>query len=207
MPRHCQNIAPALPATCLILVVLLTLISPNRLSGREEMTATTDFMPTQTAPLGNDGFGTLSAPAHALDGSRLVVRGTQAFIGAVLLLAAVGLWAMPGSDWSGDLLLIKLVLSLMMVLGGIAMLHTPSTSTAPEVEIDTIRREVRVVRRGKDSDDVLSAHKFADLEHAEMQGAHMVLWAKGGVMLAEVAMSDPKIRASLTAAMMQAGKL
>jgi hypothetical protein len=171
------------------------------------MTATTDFMPTQAAPLGNDVFGVQSAPAHALDGSRLVVRATQAFIGAVLILAAVGLWAMPGSDWSGDLLLIKLVLSLMMVLGGIAMLHTPNTSIAPEIEIDTIRREVRVVRRGDDGDDVLSAHKFADLERAEMQGAHMVLWAKGGVMLAEVAMSDPKIRSSLTSAMMQAGKL
>lgn len=171
------------------------------------MTATSEFMPTQHAAHSNDAFGIQSAPAHALDGSRLVVRATQAFIGAVLMLAAVGLWAMPGADWSGDLLLIKLVLSLMMVLGGIAMLHTPKASTSPEVEIDTIRREVRVIRRNSGGDHVLSAHKFAELDRAELQGAHMVLWAEGGVMLAEVAMSDPNVRRSLTSAMMQAGKL
>ncbi|WP_390915107.1 hypothetical protein [Pseudosulfitobacter sp. SM2401] len=171
------------------------------------MTATSEFMPTQSTPLGADTFGVQSAPAHALDGSRLVVRATQAFIGAVLILAAVGLWAMPGADWSGDLLLIKLVLSLMMVLGGIAMLHTPNRAKTPEIEIDTIRREVRVMRRNEAGDQMLSAHKFADLERAELLGAHMILWAKGDVMLAEVAMSDPNIRRSLTSAMMQAGKL
>lgn len=200
-------IAPALPVICLILVFLLTLIQPNRGTGRETMTATSEFMPLQGNTLQNDGFGVQSAPAHALDGSRLVVRGTQAFIGAVLILAAVGLWAIPGSDWSGELLLIKLVLSLMMVLGGIAMLHTPNAITAPEIEIDTVRREVRVVRRNVQGDDVLSAHKFDDLDYAELRGAHMVLWAKGGVMLAEVALSDPKVRRSLTTAMTHAGKL
>lgn len=167
------------------------------------MTATIDFV----SPSDTRASGIQSAPAHALDGSRLVKRGTQSFIGTVLILAAVGLWAMPGSDWSGDLLLIKLVLSLTIALGGIALLHTPNTQSAAEVEIDTVRREVRVVRRNAMGATILSSHKIADLERAEIQGAHMILWAQGGVMLAEVAMSNPQIRRSLTSAMMQAGKL
>lgn len=168
------------------------------------MTATTDFITdTATAPLA----APQSAPAQTLDGGRLMVRGSQSLLGAALMLSAAGLWIAPGSDWSADLLLIKLVISLVIGFSGLALVQQGKTPRAPEVEIDTVRREVRVVRRTLHGDELVSRTKFENLNRAEMNGAHMILWGAQDEMLAEVAMTDPGIRRSLVSGLSAAGKL
>ena len=81
------------------------------------MAAVTDFMRDTATPL-ND---TVASPVHTLDGGRLMVRGGQSILGAALILAAVGLWVMPGSELSGDVMLMKLVLSLTAAFIGISL--------------------------------------------------------------------------------------
>jgi hypothetical protein len=167
------------------------------------MTAVTEFMQDTATPTNQ----AIASPAQTLDGGRLMVRGGQSLLGAALILAAVGLWIMPGSEFSGDVMLMKLVLSLTAAFIGIMLTQQAKTPATPEVEIDTVRREIRLVRRNGKQFECVQSCKFADLDRAEVHGAHVTLWAQGNVMLAEVALTDPQVRRSLMGGLADAGKL
>lgn len=55
---------------------------------------------------------------RALDTGRTLGRLARRVTGAGLILAAAGLWLAPGSSWAADILLIKLVLSLVAGASG-----------------------------------------------------------------------------------------
>ena len=167
------------------------------------MAAVTDFMRDTATPL-ND---TVASPVHTLDGGRLMVRGGQSILGAALILAAVGLWVMPGSELSGDVMLMKLVLSLTAAFIGISLTQQGKAPNAPEVQIDTVRHEIRLVRRNGKRFECVQSCKFADLDRAEINGAHVTLWDQDNVLLAEVALSDPQLCRSLMGRLADAGKL
>lgn len=142
-----------------------------------------------------------------VDGQRWVTRIAQRLGGITLVLASVGLWVTPGALWGTDLALIKLGVSLLMGFAGLAILHAGRTQHTVEVEIDTVRREVRLVRgRGKDR-TVVSRTSLFDLGPAEVHGNMIRLWAPDGALVAEVAMTDAGVRSSLTSALRDAGKL
>ncbi|MFK7834921.1 MAG: hypothetical protein AB8B60_01760 [Sulfitobacter sp.] len=163
------------------------------------MTATAEFMDTTTAP---------AEPVRMADGGRMIVRGVQRLLGASLALAAIGLWIAPGSSWESDVMLFKLILSITALLAGLGMMSSSSRPTPPEVEIDTIRREVRLVRRmAGDTTMVLQSCSFAELAHAELKGSIVRLWDKGGAFLAEVSLVDRKALGSLVAGLRDEGKL
>lgn len=170
------------------------------------MTAVSDFM-SDTAPTQAAQAAPVSGHIQTLDGGRLMVRGSQNLLGAALVLSAIGLWVMPGSDFSGDVLLMKLVLSLTAAIIGIALVQQGKSPAKPEIEVDTIRREIRLVRREGKTMECIKQCKFSDLDRAEVQGAHVTLWAKGNVMLAEIALTDPQMRRSLMRGLADAGKL
>lgn len=127
------------------------------------------------------------------DGTRMLMRFANRVIGCSLILAAFGLWIVPGSNNGEALLLFKLVLSISGALAGIGFLQSSTTPAAPEVEIDTARREIRVVR----PDDglgarVLQSCGFDDLSRIERGGVHLRLWTEEGDFLAQVTFSDDK---------------
>ncbi|KIN60732.1 hypothetical protein Z945_1711 [Sulfitobacter noctilucae] len=163
------------------------------------MTATSDFMtnPALTA-----------LPIRMADGGRMIIRGSQRLLGAALILSAFGLWLAPGAAWESDVMLFKLILSVTAVIAGVAMMQTSATPPPPEIEIDTIRREVRLVRyvRGQ-SPVVLQSSGFATLAQVEHDGTNIRLWDAAGVFLAEVNLSDRAARNSLLAGLRDAGKL
>lgn len=146
-------------------------------------------------------------PARMLDGSRMVLRGVQGVIGAALIMAAIGIWIAPGANWAQELLLIKLLASVLSGAVGLACLQSFVRPAAPKVEIDTIRHEVRLVRtRGKDR-FVLDRCRFEDLTLVEDSGTHVQLWGKNQVLIAEVAATDRISHRSLITALKVAGKL
>ncbi|MEM1076818.1 MAG: hypothetical protein AAF665_07460 [Pseudomonadota bacterium] len=146
-------------------------------------------------------------PARTLNGSRMVVRGFQCLVGGALMLTALGLWIAPGANWASDLMLIKLLVSAVAAMAGLACLQSFARPAPPKVEIDTIRHEVRLVRtRGKDR-FVLDRCRFADLTLVENSGTHVQLWGKNKVLLAEVAATDRVTHRSLVTALRVAGKL
>ncbi len=146
-------------------------------------------------------------PVRTVDGSRMLLRGLQGVIGAALLLSAVGLWLAPGASWAQDLLLMKLCVSAVAGMLGMACLQSFVRPAPPKVEIDTIRHEVRLVRtRGKDR-FVLDRCAFRDLTLVENSGTHLQLWGKNDTLIAEVAASDRVTHRSLVTALRVAGKL
>lgn len=146
-------------------------------------------------------------PTRMLDGSRMLMRGIQGVVGAALIMAAAGIWVAPGANWAQELLLIKLLASVVSGVVGLACLQSFIRPTAPKVEIDTIQHEVRLVRtRGKDR-FVLDRCRFADLTLVEDSGTHVQLWGKNNVLIAEVAATDRVSHRSLVTALKVAGKL
>ena len=146
-------------------------------------------------------------PVSMLDGSRMLMRGVQGVVGFALILTAVGLWVAPGANWSQELLLIKLLASVTGAMLGVALLQSFIRPTAPKIEIDTIRHEVRLVRtRGKDR-YILDRCKFSDLTLVENSGTHVPLWGKNNELIAEVAAQDRVSHQSLVTALRVAGKL
>lgn len=142
-----------------------------------------------------------------VDGGRLMVRGGQSLLGAALMLAAVGLWIMPGSNVSSDVMLMKLALSVTAAGIGISLTHQSKTSKEPEVEIDTVRREVRIVQRSRKGVENLKRMKFSDLDRADVDRNHFTLWGLGDAIIAEVDIEDPRMHRSLKSALLDAGKV
>ena len=162
------------------------------------MTATADFTIDHDVSI---------EPVRMTGGARMLVRLGQRLLGASLAMAAVGLWLAPGASWESDIMLFKLILSLTAILAGFGLMTASVRPAAPEIQIDTIRREVRLVRRDKGQEVLLQSSSFADLAHAEFDGTNVQLWDAEGQFLAEVALTDRKALNSLIAGLRDAGKL
>lgn len=163
------------------------------------MTATTDFM---------SNAAILKQPVRITDGGRMVLRAFARLTGVALTVAAVGIWIAPGASWESDVMLFKLVLSLSAILAGIGMMQSSSRPAAPEVEIDSIRREVRLQRTQRGAaPEVLKRCTFADLSRAEVNGSHVRLYDADATLLTEVTLRDRNALSSLLAGLEDAGKL
>lgn len=163
------------------------------------MTATAEFIKDRAPVI---------EPVRVADGARMIVRGIQRLLGVSLTLAALAIWLMPGASWESDLMLFKLILSLTAVIAGLGLVGASAAPKAPEIEIDTIRREVRVVRRLRGAPaDVLQTCSFGDLSRAEHVGNIVRLWDAAGTLLAEASLTDRETLSSLLAGLRDAGKL
>jgi hypothetical protein len=163
------------------------------------MTSAVDFM-TPDRPIKEDVVST--------DGGRLILRILQRLVGVSLALAAAALWIAPGSSMEGDVMLYKLILSLTSVIAGMGLMHASARPPEPEIEIDTIRREVRLVRRTKSGEDtVLSASTYAELGKVEVDGPYVRLWDAKMTLLAEVTLYDRDTRLGFLGALRDEGKL
>ena len=164
------------------------------------MTALFDAMPETSATPARE-------IPRTVDGQRWLVRCGQRIVGAALVLAALGLWVHPGALLEADVLLMKFALSLTLGLGGLIVLQMGGLVPAGDVEIDTVRREVRLVRGTGGARHIVSRTRMADQGRAEQDGVMTRLWAQDGALIAEVALSDAALRSSLTSALRDAGKL
>ncbi|WP_299627232.1 hypothetical protein [uncultured Tateyamaria sp.] len=161
------------------------------------MTALSDFM-TDAAP---------SDRPQMVDGRRWVMRSAQTLGGTTLVLAALGLWVLPGASWDADLLLIKLGLSLFLGFAGIAIMQMGRARPLVQVEIDTTRREVRLVRLAGRVKELVDRTAMSDLGGAAVQGGVVSLFDAHGDLIADVALTDPQTRKSVLGALRDAGKL
>ncbi|WP_299703104.1 hypothetical protein [uncultured Tateyamaria sp.] len=126
--------------------------------------------------------------------------------GAVLVLTSLGLWIEPGTQMAVDLVLMKLGVSLFLGFAGLALMQDKPQAQDPEVQIDTVRREVRIARpRGRRS--VIRRIAIRDLGRAEAVGDVIRLTAANGAFLAAITLPDPDAWSSLYGALQDAGKL
>ncbi|MEM6371530.1 MAG: hypothetical protein AAF727_01960 [Pseudomonadota bacterium] len=149
----------------------------------------------------------LGQPPRMVDGERWIWRAVQRFFGAAIVLAALGLWIVPAMTFEADVALFKLGLSITFGFAGLAILQAGRRRRSIAVEIDTIRREVRLVRGHGATRKLVARTAIADLGPAEVRGQMARLWSSDGTLVAEVALSDPDLRRSLLGALRDAGKL
>jgi len=161
------------------------------------MTALSDFM-TDAAP---------AELPQMVDGRRWLIRAAQTLGGVTLILSALGLWILPGASWDADLALIKLGLSLFLGFVGIAIMQLGRARPMVQVEIDTTRREVRLVRVAGRAKELVDRTRMADLGRVETKAGVVSLFDAHGDLIADVALSDPQTRKSVLGALRDAGKL
>lgn len=87
----------------------------------------------------------VSAGRQALQ-ARPPLRLFHVFAGSVLLIAAVGLWAVPGSSWDQAAQLIKLFMTATAIVAGLALI-APMRRSFPEVTLDPRTERLEVVVR------------------------------------------------------------
>ncbi|MEM8653634.1 MAG: hypothetical protein AAGF36_02735 [Pseudomonadota bacterium] len=127
--------------------------------------------------------------------------------GTLLVLLAFAVMMAPTTQTGGDAVVLKLGLAMFLSLAGLILVRDRDTAAGPEVEIDTVRREVRKVQgRGRARTSV-ERTPMRDLGQAEIAGDILRLTSASGELLTEVSMADPKLRARLCGALQDAGKL
>lgn len=76
-----------------------------------------------------------------------VTESALRFFGLVLVLLAYGQWLLPGSLFSGDVLVLKMAFSFIFAGTGVALYLYAGRGFRQEVQIDHGRREVRFALR------------------------------------------------------------
>ncbi|APX11143.1 hypothetical protein [Tateyamaria omphalii] len=127
--------------------------------------------------------------------------------GAILVLGAIGVWLEPTTYAGADLVVMKLAVSLFLSLAGFLILLDRRANDVPEVEIDTVRREVRVVTGGGRRRKITRRTAIRDLGRAEVMGETVRLKAANGDVLVDVSLHDAQVRNHLFGALQDAGKL
>lgn len=79
----------------------------------------------------------------------IVLQWVAAFMGVSLLIAALGLWILPGSSLSQDVFGFKLGITTLMAVIGVMLVWFASHGTNYEVQLDLTRQELREALRNK----------------------------------------------------------
>ncbi|KPU82644.1 hypothetical protein JI58_10015 [Marinosulfonomonas sp. PRT-SC04] len=95
----------------------------------------------------------------------ILMQWTAAVVGAVLLIAAFGIWTLPGSMTSQDVVGFKLGFSTIMAVVGVALVWFASHGTHYEVQVDLARLELReVLRNSRGTARIQDWIKFEDID-------------------------------------------
>jgi hypothetical protein len=162
------------------------------------MTITADYLNNNAAIVDRAGIYASGAA---------FVKWGQRLSGAALILAAGGLWLAPGASWESDVMLIKLALTVFAAMAGIGLLLASNYERFDEIEIDCIRRELRLVRPGTRGKTVLQRCGFDAIGRAEHEGTVVRLFDPEGGIIAEAALKDRFAMASLLVGLRDVGKL
>jgi len=77
----------------------------------------------------------------------VVIQWVAALTGVSLIVASLGLWALPGSVMSPDVASFKLAIASLMGVFGVTLIWYASHGTKYEIQMDLARLEVREVLR------------------------------------------------------------
>jgi hypothetical protein len=77
----------------------------------------------------------------------ILSEATLRFGAAVLVLAAAAQWLLPGSMFSGDVVLMKLVLTAALAAGAAVLFRIADRGFVAELQVDAALREIRVGAR------------------------------------------------------------
>jgi hypothetical protein len=158
------------------------------------MTATSEFLSSGSK------HGTATASNDAISGGyddgSAIMRTSMRVLGAGCVLAAFALWVAPGAMWDAEVLLMKLVMSLICALSGLALMQMFPAPDKSEIQFDAIRREVRIV--DGDKAKTILRRSYDSLGGAKVTSNVVTLWDIDGSELASFPIENDDTRRALS---------
>jgi hypothetical protein len=142
-----------------------------------------------TLSVGETHWGYIIRERDAGGDRRLLRDAALVFAGVVLLAVGLGQWLMPGALLAADLIAIKVAITAAMLGVGLACLHAVGREARVEVQVDTVRRELRVTERDRRGTERL----LQRVPMREIDSAYVKRGARsqaGGHLLLRLAESD-----------------
>jgi hypothetical protein len=139
------------------------------------------------------------------EGNKVLLRALFRFTGTIFILAAPGLWLLPGSNGDPGLMLYKLGASIFFAFCGMALILRNKSYAQPEVYFDPIRREMRILQRNaRGRPQTVLRRSYDTLGAAKIYKRQLEIWDVDGSVLLSLPLFDPEARNALR---MQLGDL
>lgn len=156
------------------------------------------------APKLQDGLRALTA-----DGGCALLRGISRFMGAVLVLSAVGIWLVPVVTGDPGLVMMKLLVSVCLACVGAVLVEAGRSGSSQEVHLDTDAGELRHMRRYCDGRaEVIMSYDFGELADIRMTEGLLTVIANDGAVVVQLPLSAvgnlPQMRQMLDRALAKA---
>lgn len=121
-------------------------------------------------------------------------------IGTALILSAAGMWVLPGSVQAGDLVLLKLGISIFFFFCGLALLMRNHEDTQPDAFFDPIRKEVRVLQKNDQGQpQSILRRSYDSLGRADFSSNAVEFFDTNGGMIMRLLIDDAAVRTALKA--------
>ncbi|MEM9438171.1 MAG: hypothetical protein AAGA15_14125 [Pseudomonadota bacterium] len=121
---------------------------------------------------------------EAVDGSAIVAQLARAVFGVAAAVAGLSLWIVPGSDFSLDLVAMKIAVTAVLWMLAIALWRASQEGGPREIHIDFERQEVRVVALKGASEKLQKVYLFSELGSMEIENQALHLYTEDGERLA-----------------------
>ncbi len=162
------------------------------------MTTMTDRIGTTEEALLNRAEFDSGLPVKLGFNDEYSVRAIFRVMGIGFIMAAPGMWLVPGSDYTPELLLLKFGSSLFFFLCGLALLMRNHQSALPEVYFDPIRRELRVLQKNnKGRPETVLRRSYDSLGGVMLSTNSIELWDQDGTTLMQLPLQDDEARRAL----------
>ncbi|MFC3119333.1 hypothetical protein [Jhaorihella thermophila] len=127
-----------------------------------------------------------------------IVSAIFRIVGTALIISSGAMWLVTGSQFSPDLMLMKLGLSLIFLLSGLAMLMVHHVDNRPDAYFDPIRCEVRVLRKDKRGRPrSVLRRDYDSLGSARFHGRLVEVFDVDGSLLMRLPVDDAETRHAL----------
>lgn len=118
--------------------------------------------------------------------------------GTALLLSASGMWLMPGSQFTADVVLIKLGVSVFFFLCGLALLMRNHVDNQPDAYFDPIRGELRVLQKNnRGRPQTVLRRRYDTLGSARFTDKMVEMYDVDGSLLMRLPIENAEVRHAL----------
>lgn len=118
--------------------------------------------------------------------------------GTAFILSASAMWLMPGTEVDGELMLLKLGISVFFFFCGLALLMRNHVDNQPDAYFDPIRHEVRVLQKNdRGRPQTILRRSYDSLGSVDFSSNAVELFDRDGSMLMRLVIDDSAVRQAL----------
>ncbi len=129
-------------------------------------------------------------------------RYAHLFLGFVLIVACVGLCLAPLSWTEGVPFLLRMIMAVTMLIGGMMLMQSGSDNAMKELRFDALQATLYVVRqRPKRRGRVIASHAYDDIGEVDITDTELAVMDLKGRVLVSVPLDGPQDRLNAVAQM------